>query len=173
MNSIIFTNSFRFLGLVLIQGFILSNVGANWERFPYFNVLIYPLFIILLPLKTPRALQILLGFVLGISIDIFYNSLGIHASAAVFLAFIRPFVLKYLEPRGGYNVNYSPTKRRMGLPWFLRYASILLFAHIFYYFFVEAFTPVYMVDILLKTFFSFIVSMIIITMLQFLFNPVD
>lgn len=173
MNSVIVINALRFIGLVVLQGLVFQNVGAGWENFPYLNIILFPLFILLLPMRTPKASVILLGFLIGIFVDIFYNSMGLHASAAVFTAFARPYVLNILEPRGGYNVNYSPTAYRMGLGWFLRYASILMFSHLFFYFSVEAFTFVYFVDILIKTIVSFIVSMIFILIYQLILNPVD
>lgn len=173
MNSTITGNVLRFLGLVMIQGLVFKNIGTDWENFPYLHIIVFPVFILLLPLRTPGALIILLGFAIGITVDIFYNSLGLHASAAVFTAFIRPFVLRILEPRGGYNVNYSPTAARMGWGWFLRYSSILIFLHLFFYFSAEAFTFVYIVDILLKTVVSFVVSMIFLTIYQLVFNPID
>ena len=173
MNSVIVVNALRFFGLVILQGLVFQDVGAGWESFPYLHIIVFPVFILLLPLRTPRALIILLGFLIGISIDFLYNSMGVHASAAVFTAFIRPYLLKILEPRGGYNVNYSPTAERMGLAWFFRYAAILMFLHLFFYFSVEAFTFVYIVNILAKTFVSFIVSMIFVLIYQLLFNPMD
>jgi len=97
----------------------------------------------------------------------------VHASASVFTAFCRPFVLYQLEPPGGYNINYSPTKSRQGLPWFLRYSGTLMLGHMFFYFSVEAFTFFYIVDILLKTFFGFIFSMIFVLIITFIFNPKD
>ncbi|MFQ5446434.1 MAG: hypothetical protein ACE5FF_05825 [Saprospiraceae bacterium] len=152
---------------------MLQNIGAGWEHFPYLHIIVFPLFIFLLPLRTPRALVILLGFILGLLIDTFYNSMGVHASAAVFTAFIRPYVLRRIEPRGGYNVNYSPTAARWGIGWFLKYSAILLFLHLFFYFSVEAFTFVYIVDIMLKTIVSFIFSMICVIVYQVIFNPVN
>jgi hypothetical protein len=135
--------------------------------------LIYPIFILLLPLRTPRPLVIFLGFLIGLSVDIFYDSPGVHASASVFTAFLRPLILSIIEPRGGYNTNYSPTKKRMGFTWFLQYSSMLMFVHLFYYFSVEAFTLVYIVSILGNTFISFFLSMIFVLMYQFIFNPED
>ena len=173
MNSLLSINGVRFLGLVLIQGLILRNIGVGWESFPYFNILIYPLFILLLPLRTPTPLVIFLGFIMGISVDVFYNSLGVHAAALTFTAFVRPLILKQLEPRGGYNTNYSPTAFRYGKVWFAWYSGIFMFIHCFTYFFVEAFTPYYIIDIWLKTIFSFVLSFFIILLIQSLFNPVE
>ena len=173
MSNLVLTNLFRFLGLWAIQVLVLKRIGLGWESFPYLHVILYPLFIILLPLRTPKPAVLLLAFLLGICVDIFYDSPGIHASALVFTGFIRSFVLSRLEPRGGYNVNFSPTKQRMGLPWFLRYASILLAAHMIFYFSVEAFTFVYIIDIFLKSVVSFFASMLFVIIYMFVFNPLD
>ncbi|MEM1319301.1 MAG: rod shape-determining protein MreD [Bacteroidota bacterium] len=173
MNSTVLANTLRFLGLVFLQVLVLKRFSLGWENFNYFNIFLYPLFIMLLPLRIPHSLLVGLGFVLGIGIDIFYDSPGVHASAGVFTAFIRPFVLSFMEPRGGYNVNHTPTKARFGLSWFLIYSSVLMFAHLFFYFSVEAFTFYYIGDIFLRTVSSFFISMIFIIMYQFIFDPRD
>lgn len=173
MNNIILTNVLRFIGLCLLQVLVFKQMSPGWENFNYISVIAYPIFLMLLPLRTPHMLLVFLGFVLGLCVDIFYNSPGVHASASVFTAFIRPFVLGLLEPRGGYNLNHSPTKRRFGITWFALYASILLGAHLFFYFSVEAFTFYYIGQILLRTIASFIVSIIFVIIYQVIFDPKD
>lgn len=173
MSSSVITNAFRFIVLLLLQVLILKRISVGWEGYLYINILLYPLFILLLPFRTPTAVVILLGFLMGLAVDLFYSSPGIHASASVFTAYIRGFVLQQLEPRGGYNINHSPTKERMGAGWFFRYAAILMALHLFFYFSVEVFTYVYIVDILLKTFYSFIFSGLFIIIVMFIFNPQD
>jgi len=173
MNNVVRANLFRFIGLVLIQGLVFRNIGTTWEDFPYLHIVVFPIFILLLPLRTPVPLIILLGFIIGIVVDLFYQSYGVHASAAVFTAFARPGVIKLLEPRGGYNVNFSPTAERFGIAWFMRYSAILMFLHLFFYFSVEAFTFVYFKDIFFKTIISYLVSMTFVIIYQVLFNPVD
>ena len=173
MNSTIFANSLRFIGLLLLQVLVLKRLSPGWESFNYIQVFIYPLFLFLLPLRTPHALLVFLGFVMGLSVDLFYTSLGVHASAGVFIGFVRPYLLSVMEPRGGYNVNQSPTKHQLGISWFLIYSGVLLFAHLFFYFSVEAFTFYYIGEIFLRTISSFFVSMIFIIMYQYLFDPKD
>ena len=173
MSSITITNGFRFIGLLLLQALILKRISIGWEGYLYINILLYPLFILLLPFKTPAPLVIFLGFILGLAVDLFYSSPGIHASALVFTSFLRGIVLDQMEPRGGYNLTFSPTKERMGFNWFMRYSSILMLLHLFFYFSVEVFTFVYIFSILLKTFFSFIFSMLFVIIVMFLFNPKD
>lgn len=173
MSNVVFSNIFRFLGLVLVQVLIFKKIVIGGDSFNYVSLFIYPLFLILLPLRTPHAVLVLLGFLIGIVVDAFYDSYGVHASAGVFIGFIRPFVLSIIAPKGGYVQNSSPTKRRLGTNWFLGYSSIILFAHLFFYFSVEAFTFYYIVDIILKTIFSFLFSIIIIMLYQFIFDPLE
>lgn len=173
MNKTITNNVIRFLGLLFIQVLILKRISIGWEGFFYVNVILFPLFILLLPFRTSRPAELLLAFLIGICVDAYYESLGIHASASVFTAFMRPFILSWLEPREGYNVNHSPTLERMKFPWFFRYASILLLIHLGFYFSVEAFNFINILDIFLKVVFTYILSMSFILMVMFIFNPTD
>ena len=171
MSNVVMTQIVRFITLVLIQVLLLKNLNPGGEGFNYIHLIIYPLFLILLPLRTPHTVLVFLGFLLGLSIDIFYDTWGIHASAGVFTGYIRPFVLSLFEPKGGYNINYSPTKRRFGINWFLGYCSTMLFAHLFFYFSVDAFTFYYIDKILLRTISTFFISMIIILAYKYTFDP--
>ncbi len=171
MSNVIVANIFRFLGLVILQVLVLRSINLGGADFNYISIIIYPLFLILLPLRTPHSLLVLLGFVLGFFVDVFYDTYGVHASASVFTAFIRPYILAIYEPKGGYNINYSPTKHRFGINWFLIYAATLLFLHLFFYFSVDAFTFYYIGDIFLRTIFSFLVSIILVVIYQFVFDP--
>ncbi|MFT5164816.1 MAG: hypothetical protein ACI8P3_000039 [Saprospiraceae bacterium] len=171
MSNVVMTNLLRVLALVFIQVLILKDINIGGQSFNYINIIIYPLFLILLPLRTPHAVLVLLGFLIGIFVDAFYDTYGVHASAAVFAGFIRPYILTIFAPKGGYNINYSPTKRRFGLNWFLTYCSTMLFLHLFFYFSVDAFTFYFIDEILLRTISTFIISMLIILIYIFLLDP--
>lgn len=162
----------RFIVLVLIQVLVLQ--GLNFEGqsvIGYFHFIIYPLFILLLPHDTKPWLLILLGFLLGISIDTFYHSYGVHASACVLTATLRPFALKLQEPKGGYPQGQSPTRYRLGTMPYLRYAATLFFIHILWYHSMQYFTPAYFDKILLRTLISFPISMFLVFIHAFLINP--
>lgn len=170
MNRTLIVNIVRFILLALIQVLVLKRVNLVWGDFRYVHLLIYPLFIILLPLKTNETLVVFLGFLMGLTMDIFYDSIGVHASALVFTAFIRKFILKVLEPFEGYHVEEVPSAFKMGFLWFLSYSSILMVLHLLFYFSVEAFSFVYYVDIILKTIFSFVFSLLLILIHQLIFR---
>lgn len=171
MNSVVIKNIIRFFSLAIFQVLIFKRVAFNWGDFAFIHFIVYPLFIILLPIKLPRPLVIFLGFLIGIFIDFFYDSPGIHASAGVFTGYARGLILDLLEPYEGYNVNDSPTIETMGISWFMSYASILLGLHLLYYFSVEAFSFVYIFEIAMNTIFSFIASFIILMLFLLIFRP--
>ncbi len=126
--------------------------------------------ILLLPVKTTRSLLLIIAFVFGICLDIFYDSPGIHAAALVFTAYVRNIVIALLEPFSGYNIDDVPTIKQLGFSWFISYISILLLIHFFVYFSIEAFSFVYIFEIFLSSVFSFICSFIVVMIIQFIFN---
>ena len=56
-------------------------------------LMIYILFLINLPVRTPRWAEMLIGFGVGMLMDIWHSSLGIHIAACVALTFVRPILL--------------------------------------------------------------------------------
>jgi rod shape-determining protein MreD len=136
MINVLPRNIIRFFLLVLVQVFIFNNI----ELSGYLNPYVYVLFILLLPFETPAWLTLLSGFLLGLSIDIFSETLGMHTAATVFMAFMRPFVLSYFAPRDGYESGSFPRIFYYGLPWFIKYATILVLAHHLVLFYLEMFS---------------------------------
>lgn len=171
MSSDVTRNIIRIILLMMLQLLILKRIDISIGNFNYLHLLVYPLMIMLLPLKTPKILVIIISFFLGLGMDIFYDSPGVHAGALVFVGYLRPYILKFLEPNEGYNTDTTPTIFKMGVAWFLVYASILLFVHHLIYFSLEAFSYVYLMEILLRTIFSFIASLIILMIIMFITNP--
>ena len=107
MIRIVGRNIIRFLILILFQVLVLDNILLNGYLNPYF----YVLFIILMPFETPRWLLLISGFLLGLSVDLFENTLGMHAAATVFMALVRPWVLSIFAPRDGYEPDTFPFVR--------------------------------------------------------------
>lgn len=169
MNSVISTNIIRFIIIFLIQIWIFKDISFSLGGLINIHFIVYPLAVLLLPVKTSRAVLLGTGFILGILIDMFYDSPGVHTSAIVFTAYFRNIIIALLEPFEGYNINDLPTLRQMGLGWFVSYISIALLLHIFIYFSIEAFSFVFFFEIFLNTISSFIVSFIVILISQFIF----
>jgi rod shape-determining protein MreD len=156
-------NIIRFIVLVLIQVLILNNIQVSGYIIPYF----YVLFILLMPFETPNWLLLVVAFGLGISVDLFVQTPGMHAAATVFMAFLRPWVLEMSAPRDGYEAGSFPRIYYYGFQWFLRYTVILVFAHHFLLFFIEVFRFAEFFSTLLRVILSSILSIILIMLSQY------
>lgn len=163
MINFLYRNIGRFIVLVLIQVLILDNIQFSG----YVNPFIYVLFILLLPFETPNWLIILSGFVLGLTIDLFSNTIGMHAFATVFMAFLRPYVLKILEPHDGYESGTFPRLYYFGFTWFLSYSIILVFSHHLFLFYIEVFRFTDFFRTLIRVILSVLFSMVIILLSQY------
>ena len=135
MIKILLRNIVRFVALAILQIGVLNNIELNG----YINPYLYVLFVLLLPFETPRWLTLVLAFALGITIDVFCDTPGMHATATVAMAFIRPYMLSAISPRDGYEVNTFPRVYYYGLGWFLKYSLLLIFIHHTILFTVEVF----------------------------------
>jgi len=130
---------------------------------------IYVGFLLLLPFEIDTVILLLIGAVVGLITDIFYDTLGIHTAACVFIMFLRPFVIKTLNPRGGYDENPIISLSYMGISWFLPYIFILVLIHHLVLFMVEASNINFMVFAILKAIFSSIFTVLMLMVSQFLF----
>lgn len=173
--SIYLRNFLRYLILVGIQVLLLNRIPLSWwtnpKGFPTFVPFIYPLFIILLPISTPIWFMLVSGFLLGLTMDMFMNTGGIHAAACVLMAFARMAVLKPILPRkiNEYK-NLSPSVKIMKWTPFMTYATILFLIHHLAYYLIEIWSfasPMYLV---LKIVASLATSLIFVALYALLFS---
>ena len=161
-------NSFKYLLIfavsVLLQVLIFNNILIARIIAPFF----YILFIILLPFDTPRSLLLFLSLLLGITVDIFTNTPGVHASASLLIGFIRPGILNILTTRETLESVSAPRVNNMGFQWFATYVTFLVVIHHLFLFFIEAFTFSDFLITLLRVALSSVLSIIIIVLSQFL-----
>lgn len=134
MNNIWVKNIVRFLLVMALQLFVLNEVELHGFINPYLFIVI----ILLLPLNMNRAALLLASFVVGLTIDAYSNMLGMHAAACTFLGFVRPYVLRFTQPRNGYEDIVEPNDNQLNLSWFLLYTVVCVSLHHLVYFFIEA-----------------------------------
>ena len=164
MNSRITGNIVRFLVLVLIQVLIFNHVNF----LGYINPYIYILFIAFFPVKNNRAILIFSSFLIGLCIDMFLDSGGIHAAASVFAAYIRPLLLKssfgtmYEHQSVKFNaIDFGPK---------IAYITLLIFAHHLVLFSLEIFSISKILLILQKTLFSSIFTILLSIIISIIFS---
>jgi hypothetical protein len=152
-----------FISLVLAQVLIFNQVQFSG----FFNPYAYLLFIILLPLSAPRYLVLILAFLLGLIIDIFSNSLGVHSAATVFAAYARPLVIRVISNREDDKSDY-PGLHQNKLIWFVNYVLIMVLLHHTVLFYLEVYTFANFFNTFYRVILSSLFSIIIIVLSQFL-----
>jgi len=171
MNELTLKNIIRFITFIIIQVVILKRIQLGAPGFNLIHLFLYPLAILLLPINANRILVLFLSFFSGLLVDLFYDSPGVHAASATLLGYIRHFSFKWLEPRGGYGTAVLPTMEHLGSTWVISYVSIGMAVYISCYFSLQAFSIVFFFTILGKSVFSFLMSMIIVLVYLFVFQP--
>ena len=135
MSRTILVNLLRFLILVFLQVFLLKNITLYNLSTPY----LYIMFILLLPFEIPNVMLFVLSFILGLTIDSFYDTPGLHAASCVLLALVRILFISITVQKDGFDNEPEPTLNVMGLRWFFTYTLILTLAHHFFLFNLEVF----------------------------------
>ncbi|WP_282136522.1 rod shape-determining protein MreD [Seonamhaeicola maritimus] len=164
MNNAITGNIIRFIALVLVQVIIFNNINF----LGYINPYVYILFIAFFPVKNNRLVLILVSFILGLSIDMFLDSGGIHAGASVFIAYVRPLLLK-----SSFGMIYEHQTVRFGSVDFgskLIYISLLVPLHHIVLFSLEIFNIFNILLILEKTLFSSIFTILLSIIISVIFS---
>jgi len=92
MNKTIRANIIRFIGLILLQGLLLNQLNF----LGYLNPMVYIVWVMMFPFKKNKTPILILSFLLGLCIDFFSDSGGIHAAATLFIAYFRVPLLKIL-----------------------------------------------------------------------------
>lgn len=156
---------FRFIGLVLLQVLILNNVQFSG----YINPYLYIYFILLLPFETPKWLLLISAFALGLSVDLFSGTIGMHASATVFLAFIRPTLLRTISSRREYEPGILPCISDLGFPWFFSYSALMIFIHHLVFFYIEVFKISEFWSVLFRVLISSAFTLVLVIVTQYLF----
>jgi hypothetical protein len=152
-----------FLIYLVLQIVVLRN-------FVFFDVafcFVYIACILLIPDEIDPIWVILISFLIGLFVDIFYNTAGVHASASVMIGYLRGYIIKFLFPTKGVENDITISLKEMGGERFVRYVAILTIIHHSMLFFVEAGGFQFFLITVLKIICSVIFTMFLIIILQY------
>ncbi|CAH8282603.1 rod shape-determining protein MreD [Mariniflexile fucanivorans] len=164
MNNSVFLHIARFISLVFLQVVLFNHINF----LGYINPYIYIMFIALFPVKNNRFIIIFLSFFIGLTIDVFSDTGGIHAAACVFIAYVRPLILKF-----SFGMIYDHQTIKFNTVEFgekLTYLTILTLLHHFMLFFLEMFSVSQIILVLQKTLFSSIFTILLILIVTIIFS---
>jgi hypothetical protein len=134
MSRLRIMQAVSFFIYLFYQVLILKNIVLFNTAFCF----LYVAYLLFLPVDSNPLLLMLAGFLLGLTVDIFYDSLGLHAFACVFVMYMRNYWLASITPQGGYDTNDTPSISAHGMQWFLVYTIPLVFIHHAVLFYIEA-----------------------------------
>ncbi|MDD7885530.1 rod shape-determining protein MreD [Flavivirga sp. 57AJ16] len=164
MNNFLSVNSARFIVLVLIQALLFNNINF----LGYINPYPYILFVAFFPVKSNRTIIILASFLIGLITDMFLDSGGIHAAACVFIAYVRPVLLKF-----SFGTMYEHHHIKFSSVDFgskLTYIIVLVILHHIILFSLEIFSLMKIILILKKTLFSSIFTILLSSIITIIFS---
>lgn len=153
--------SIFFIFLVLLQVLVLNNVAFAGFLNPY----VYVLFILLFPVSSSRIYEMLIAFILGLSIDLFENSGGVHIAATVLLSFMRRAILRLSTQKQGQDFEEISIEK-LPLTNQLVYFSLAIFLHHFTLFLIESFSFQNIGTILVRTLISGLFTGVFIILVQ-------
>ncbi len=154
MNTTL-SNIIRFIVFIFLQVIIFNNINL----FGYVNPYPYLLFILLFPVNGNKNTLLISSFLLGLIIDMFSNSGGIHAMASIILAFIRPNLFRF-----AFGISYEYQTVRIAdkiSSERITFVLLSVFIHHFVLFFFEYFR--------ISLFFTIVSRALISTLLTFVF----
>ena len=130
---------------------------------------LYILFILLLPFETPNWLLFILAFLMGITVDVFNDTVGLHATACSILVLVRILFISITVQKDNYDSDPEPSLSIMGFRWFFFYALILTLIHHFFLLNFEVFKFYEIPSTLSRVLFSSIFTVILIFVSELLF----
>jgi len=163
MISVYLKSILGFAVLVILQVLILNEISLfnGWAQ-PY----LYIYSVIALPLQIPKRLLLPIGFLAGLIIDLFTHTPGIHASATLTLAFARPYILKAIRPREGFE-SFIPSINSMGGGKYFTYSGLLILIHHLWLFGLLYFSTGLLFIAIGHALMSSVITMILVLLIQF------
>ena len=163
MNKDVALRIIFFFGLIFLQVVLFSKMSIG-RYVPY----VYIMFILRFPIRFDKSLFLLCSFLLGLSLDVFFNSGGVHAAACTIMAYFRPLALRFAFGR---NYEHQTIKlTRVSLSARAAYVSILVVMHHFVLFVLETFNFKFFLFTLKSIFFSSIYTIFMCLLLVALFK---
>jgi hypothetical protein len=129
----------------------------------------YLLFIILYPVNGNKSGLLISSFFLGLTMDFFSNSGGIHATACLVLAYFRPSIFKFSF---GISYEYQTIKINDSLtPERFSFILLAVLIHHITMFVLEAFQVDFLLDILIRTLLSSVFTVLSCIIIIYLIKP--
>ncbi len=164
-NSAILNSVLRFFFLLVFQVLIFNEINF----LGYINPFPYILYILLFPVNGNKVSLLISSFLLGLIVDMFLNSSGIHSTACLILAYFRPAIFRFSF---GLSYEYQTVKINDSLsPERLSFIFLCVILHHISLFILEIFTFEFFWRIIVRTLLSTLFTTIICILIIYLIKP--
>lgn len=157
----------QFVVLLAVQILVCNHVNL----FGFINPYIYILAILLLPLDIPRPWQYIIAFFTGLTVDFFAMTYGVHASATLWVALARPYLVRRLNGGKTTEATERPVPGVKDFRWLLVYAFLLVFLHHFAITLLETFNFREFFRTLTVSFINALFTTTIVLCIEYIFFP--
>ena len=147
----------RYIVVMLLQVLLFDQLQFFGVCHPY----IYILCLLMMPITLPHSVDMVIGAVAGLVMDIFCNSLGVHMMACIFIMFIRPYLISALVNDKD-RLNEQISIRTLGAEAMFKYMFILVLIHHFLVFMLAAWSWSHIGFVLLETAVSSVMTGLVI-----------
>lgn len=147
----------RYVIIMMLQVLLFDQLQLGGVCHPY----IYLLCLLMFPITLPHSVDMIIGAVVGVVMDIFCNSLGIHMAACVLIMFIRPYLIGAIINDKD-RLNEQISLHAIGFGAMLKYVSILVVIHHLTVFLLAAWSWSHIGFVLLETIVSSVITILLI-----------
>lgn len=147
----------RYILVMILQVLLFDQLQLLGVCHPY----IYVLCLLMMPITLSHSADMIIGAVVGLIMDIFCNSMGIHTAACIFVMFIRPYLIGAIVNDKD-RLNEQISLRSLGMEALLRYVVILVVIHHLIVFLLAAWNWAHIGFVLVETLVSSLVTISII-----------
>ena len=147
----------RYVLVMLLQVLLFDQLQLWGACHPY----IYVLCLLMMPITLTHSVDMLIGAVAGVIMDIFSNTLGVHMAACTLIMFIRPYLIGVIVNDKD-RLNEQISLRAIGMEAFVKYAIILVLIHHITVFSLAAWSWDHIGFVLLETLVSSLITIAVI-----------
>ena len=143
--------------MMILQVLLVDQVQLYGVCHPY----IYVICLLMMPVTLSPKIDMLCGFITGLLMDVFCNSLGVHIAACTLLMFSRRYVLELIVNDVD-RLNEQISLRTLGPEAMIKYTVILVMLHHFSVFMLAAWSRDHFGYVLLETLVSGVLSILFV-----------
>lgn len=147
----------RYIVVMLLQVLLLDQLQLWGACHPY----LYILCLLMMPITLPHSVSMVIGAAVGLVMDIFCNSLGVHTAACILLMFIRPYLIGAIVNDKD-RLNEQISLRAIGMEALIKYVVILVLIHHLTVFLLAAWSWAHIGFVLLETLVSSLITISLI-----------